>query len=529
MIAQSEQQNTISIFDLLLEIADVKDCYSFLTALHGSDVIAANAEIITIRANLVEIIQFLTKSLGDCVYQQGLNAVKNLQAEGMSDALSLLGEYLTEIKRLQAKLSASLINRDILTDPLIGMQLFHFLSTRKIKHIGKIESARNCRKFDSTQNENIETILVAFKSDHDICHLVLSLDEATVSALKTLKQSMLKLIDTYDLKIIKKAFHSFKELLSVNQTLIRWQLDQEEIDHIGFLITQYYQNNQGPKLSPEVAKFIYSLPKIKPIFDVQLIDLSQLLESVGFQSRSHYVVRNFAQASSQVYKTYEGLAQATACYEELDKLFLNFIEGLGDQQVQTVAQIKKYRDCISRYFQLTMRFALPMNEFIEACSTLKEKLNGRDKALATLNRVTSSLQGCSDLLRQKSLSINALKDISNYIKEIDIELLTSANQRMLFPPTINFSRILIEIKTYFTRISQSSRTEDHTNYHAILDTINTIFSNNKFVIKPTENRFFGCSNAEKLVAKIHRRFEENVATFQADFQADGLPNVIGNK
>jgi len=171
-----------------------------------------------------------------------------------------------------------------------------------------------------------------------------------------------------------------------------------------------------------------------------------------------------------------------------------------------------------------------LNEFIKFTKDILERMD-----LGGIHTMVVSLTGCGDLLRQKTLSVNALTDMIKYSRQMEQILLQDEKPAASFlsssfnflrqpPPSDNYKKALYKVFKYFQKISQSSTHEGYTNYQAIFEKLTKILNDRGINLdKPSAKP----KPTEALLTNIYQRYKESLEKYQnensetASRQSDG--------
>lgn len=518
----SEKEKPISFFELVLAYSYNKDVFMMCQALNKDNHIQ-DTEIFKLLAQkqlllaetMLNIVSPLVTKMREVALT--LSEKKEEKPALIGDALALTSGIIHRASMFIKKLRNRLGDKNLFTDHVFSLQLFsHFYIKSKDEFLETIESAKSQRKIGEAQLVAIDDILINFQSDTDLINLTIS-DKNIIDLVTDMDTLRKTIAESYGLGVLYKAHRDFDECIKVNQTVARFLLSEEEIGHFSGLVREHMTETKSSSIV--IIRMLFSLNKIRPIYTLELNNFIDLMDGSFINSKCDYIRSNFTTEGAQVYRTYEGLGLAANAYTETSEIIQKMITNppMVKGRAGFIEQMEKYQECFINYFQLTMRFVMPLNEFIVGCTKIRDQLNNPistlqgSELLIKLSSNCEQLKQCSEILRLKALSINALEDITRFIKEL--ETLIRETKAVYFWQT-DYKPLLIAILEYFKGISQSTRTEDFNNFQGILLEVDTKLR--EFGMKIDYEKIETGSDEEKLLLRIHKRYTENVEKHQKE-------------
>lgn len=545
--------NSLSLFDLIVPISNAKALFAAAQMINPDAKMAEHDSFKELAAKQLKVIKYFVEAIFENYCNNVLKVTQFCQQElNIGNALPAVANYLTDVRTFQQKLQEDLPKRFLLEDGLLHAQINNlFERTRPI--LEALKALTTNRKLTSEQDAAFNRQLVNLQTHQDLLHVVLQ-DPKINQSLMDLKEGIKNTCNEFNLPEFHIVFGAFDELMKLNDKFEKDMFSEEDIEHLKHLFIDYFSERKK-EFVPEINQAMYAPPMIKPIFPKSVIDYTKFLYQADVILHTcDFIGGHFRKKSAQVYKTYEGLARITNAKNDitvvLDDLILqikkNERKKSPQAQMMQIKQIEYYKDQFDQTFQASMRFVMPVKELIKGLLQFKKRLaDAQNKeTLGFIGRFDADikiLEGCIATLDQKALSINALKDITDFKNEIKAlseedyqgNILTrmlkpgdsSSNlfARMSFLAPPDYKNFFAELHAYLSIISQSSRTEDHTNFQAIQKRIEEIAEKNQIKIDPkkdTQNK------SEMLAIKIYKRYCHSAKVYQADVkpQALGSPN-----
>lgn len=517
--------NPIRLFELILAIDNIRDVYWASLALSPE----ANTFEATVqaKAQLLTVAKLLFSSTAQWLNQKMLNCSQALAVAGIGNAVARTATVIESNNRFR---HLSFHGRDLLMDSLLGDNLVKaFLQEQTQSYIRRIEEIKQDGKLTQEQEAAVNNHLLTFKHEDDF--LAFSFTSPEVHQFMAFsKDFMAKMTAKFNTHDVIRAINAFNEFLAVNETLTMHMLrPEDEIVHLSSLFIEKKYSY------PTITQAIGALSKIKPIVSFSLQTCRDFLNGdCCLANKSRFLNTLFDKPNAPVYQTYEGLGLAANAHPLLkDKIFPEMKKQVAasksqpemeKQQVSSTRQelqkqLQRYEDCFDRYFQASMRLVMPIDVVKEACQALLGQLNPAKSGViphikATLKQNVHALTSCGDILRSKTITINALRDMTSFIERLQLALKEEQEGVFRFslpfltaPP--DYKKIMMALIHYFNRCTGSSRLENYCNFQAVLAEIKQIYTQYGLILETEKKASEG--HPEALLIEIYRRYTQQVA------------------
>ncbi|MHB1220676.1 MAG: hypothetical protein ACYC0J_01625 [Gammaproteobacteria bacterium] len=259
--------------------------------------------------------------------------------------------------------------------------------------------------------------------------------------------------------------------------------DETEQVLISQAIQHHYHFSIGvAMLPPRLVKAVSDLRQIKQVYSISIYDLSEFLTQRLTHIADFLNIRY--KSDSQFYRTYEGLVSATLAQEDINK----FIRSDNSLRINS-ASFDSYRARLESYFQIPMRFSMPIGEMYTFYEKLAE-LGVLDTVIQSptskpgenvdrkdaVTKAAELVRNIKVILHMKTLGLNFAMDACGFIDSINrtIKDLAEDQKKSIFTSKYSAAEIrdltacLGSIQSYLTNISGSERTENSSNFNCIL-------------------------------------------------------------
>lgn len=541
----------LTLLDLLFLYSNARDTYRVAVTLRGRQ-INADKEIKDLKEQVNELGNLITIAIVDHLCKSCLDLVDVVaekgKESGLGNALAMVAPIIEESKKFKSKIFAHRVKNhvELVDDTGMDNQLLNLNWNDKKHQVATVLQANLTGKGEAV-NE-IGAVLVAFKSDQSLIALIVDDSKAqqlasaiqegkTVIQIATNTKKFTKaVIEKYQLQPLTKIFSSVDEAIRVSQTIAKFKLTQDNIDHLGVLLREYMSlKNLDNSL---IVTVVHCLNNINTIYDADIEDLKPLLKSDELAGKLDFISRRFKQASASVYKTYMASACVIMAKEDITE-FLKEIIAIKRSQItpgmpemilrginKTIVEIEKFQACFEYYVQLTTRIQMPVAEIEKNCKALKCELDQvqspeNAKFRESMEKSIVDLSNYLNMLTSKTLGINELKDISNFIKRLSLLIDKKESTPIFGKAAPLYKPLFINLRSYLINITYSTSTEAFNNFQAIFNNVVLHFQSNKIDYQVLK-RLKKPNEEQLLLIAIYERFQENVRKYQPEHSAQRL-------
>lgn len=533
---QLKKEPPSKLFDLLVSYSNAHDLYSFGVLLHDEQKFSRDEEVVKLKVMMTQLADIISNAILRLLIKRCIETAQAIEQKGLGNVLRYAVTIQDNVKKLHDTLNDRLQSRNFLKDSTLGYNLIQSAWTKYkdffIEHMNA--ELKNNPKLPEGNRKQIEDLLLDFRSDDCFFNLELDMSLEYRNLMVAFFAVTEKIAEKYNLKTVNLLCAGFEEALAKNAGITSVMLTSNEQTHLASLLSNMPQGSISHEEEVEeaivISKAVAGVGLIAPVYNVEIGDCQSFLNEEYLTSKWSYFARQFAKAGAQIYRTFEGLALSTNAQLILQKRLSkleSFAETKGKKELAGL--IRSYIMRIEQHYQVSLRLVMPLEGMQKNCETLQSLLAkscpdfANTRAGKVLKSLNETLTSCTEILRLKGRSSNALVDISEFNSKLTQLLKAPAKPAAGYlsawwsPPSQDYSPLLQAIKSYFIHISQSGHNEQHTNFKGIVEKLKSLFQEHKIDYDALKKKDVNQATAEeKLLKGIIERYDSNVEKLQQD-------------